>query len=283
MADNRMMVEKAFVHRTQFFNVESRVIDPAVGVGIVIPVVGQMKERIEEVAIDEGPLIEVDRFKQPAIQDRKVQETGQGLAVVLGSIVPQKVEQNAEGLPEVLMVGIGFAAIDESAEATDAVMITVEVASTQQVSLLGHQEEEEPINQAEELFIEVLGIWVPIRICVKKASSEDLQAFFHSIPQSIPCPVSLFDGLLVILFQPTGVGVGCTARQARAVQKAVKQRKVGKAAITFGLEDGAQVEFHVRLPTHVSGIAEKSERQPVGHNPPQVIGAIQEFLKQGVG
>ena len=94
IADNRMMVEEAFVHRTQFLNVQSRVIDPAIGAGVLIPVVGQIRERLQEVTIGEGPFIEVDRFKQSAIQDRKFEEAGQGLAVVLGRVIPQKVEQD---------------------------------------------------------------------------------------------------------------------------------------------------------------------------------------------
>ncbi len=79
------------------------------------------------------------------------------------------------------MFGIGFAAVNESAQTADAVVLSVEVGAAQKPALFGDEEEEEAVDQAEQGLIEGFGRRVPVGICPQKARAQDFEALLHAV------------------------------------------------------------------------------------------------------
>jgi hypothetical protein len=63
------------------------------------------------------------------------------------------------------------------------------------------------------------------------------------------------------------------------VQQTIEGREVEEALF---LEDAGEIELHVRLAAHQGGVAQQAQRQAVGDQSPDVLGAIQVFLHQRV-
>ncbi len=77
------------------------------------------------------------------------------------------------------------------------------------------------------------------------------QAFLDPVPQTVARPVALFHCLLVVLLEPTLVGVFDPLGETGAMQEPVKQQELVEA---LSLEDGLQVEAHVGLAAQVGGL-----------------------------
>jgi hypothetical protein len=106
------------------------------------------------------------------------------------------------------------------------------------------------------------------------------EGLLHSFPEMLPHPAPFLQTLLVILFQPTFVGVGGALGETGAMQKAVEQHEL---AVKVGLHQGPEVEFHIGGPSQAGGIPQQPQLVAVGHQTPEGVGAVQVFLDQGVG
>ncbi|MHA2615509.1 MAG: hypothetical protein V2G37_01340, partial [bacterium JZ-2024 1] len=67
------------------------------------------------------------------------------------------------------------------------------------------------------------------------------------------------------------------------MQKPVEQDEVVEVGVALGFEDGLQVELHVGLAAQEGGLAQKPQEAAVGDDAPEMLGAVQELLHQGVG
>ena len=113
----------------------------------------------------------------------------------------------------------------------------------------------------------------------EKAVAQEFEAFLDAVAQMFAHAPALLDGLRVVFFQQTFVGVRHAAWQAAAMEQAVERGEVVEALF---LEDGLEIELDVSLPADEGGVAEQPEREAVGDDAPDVLGAVEVFLNEGV-
>jgi hypothetical protein len=94
--------------------------------------------------------IQGQRGEEFAVEGGHVQALGQ---LVVGEDPPQ----NAQGLPKIVVAIPGGAGTEQAPQAQDAIVVPVEWVRTDEAALLRHEEEEETVDDAQELAVEVLG------------------------------------------------------------------------------------------------------------------------------
>ena len=280
--DHRAMFEQAFVHRPQLFHVEGGVVDPAERAGFVVVEVDEVPERLEEVTVCDALPLEFDLAEEFAIQHGEAEETGHGLALHLRLGVAQDVEEDSKAAPEIVVVRPALSAVHQPAQAGDAVVLAVQLVSHEEPALLGHEEEEEAVHEAEEVVVQPLGR--RLLLCLpapQEAGTEEREAPLHAVAQAVPCPVPLFDCLLVVPLEPAFVRVGYAAGEPRPVEETPQEEEVAEALLAT--EDGIEVEGDVGLSVDGGAFAKEPELAAVGDDAPKVVGAVEELLHQGVG
>jgi hypothetical protein len=160
-------------------------------------------------------------------------------------------------------------------------VLPVKVVSPQQAPVLGHQQEQKPVNQPEKVPVKPFGVrpgtgGTP----AQKAVGQQFEALLDPVPEPIPRPVALGQGLLVVALQPAFVPVGHPGGQPAPVNQPVKEVKLPK---TLPLEDGLQVELYVGLTPEQGRFAQEAQHPAVGYQAPEAVGAVQRLLKEGVG
>jgi len=131
--------------------------------------------------------------------------------------------------------------------------LAVEVVAAEEATLLGDQEEEEPVDQAEEEFV-VAG-WghfaLPERLTqvavgpvAEEAVAKGEERLFDPLAQAFASATALLNRVLVIDLQHTLVGVLEALWETGAVEKSVEDNKVAEPLLS---EDLLQVEFEVGL------------------------------------
>ncbi len=136
-----LVIEKAFVDRTELFDVEGREVHAAYGGGLIVLVEYERLEGLQEMVIGNPVVVEVKPLEELAIQDGEAEVSGEGLPLILldGRIVRQKFPEHAEAEPEIIVVGVGGGEFDEAAEAADAVVAQVVGVGADEASVLGHE------------------------------------------------------------------------------------------------------------------------------------------------
>jgi len=89
----------------------------------------------------------------------------------------------------------------------------------------------------------------------------------------------LFDRNRMVLFEETISAVRRPSGKSRPVKKPVKYSEIQEPLF---LEYGFEVELDVSLAPDICRIAEKPEDFAIGDHPPDVFGAVEVFLEQGV-
>ncbi|MCL6649686.1 MAG: hypothetical protein K6U89_15295 [Chloroflexi bacterium] len=259
-----------------------------------------MPEGLEEVAVADGTGVEVQRLEEFAVERRRAQHRGEAF---VGECLPQ----HPEAAPDIVVLGIGTAAIEQPPQPHHAVVLPVERLGTDQASILGDQEEQEPVHQAQELPVEFLRgerrvasgercIFVAAHCSVltagysrsqiavlrmgEKAVGEALDAFLDPVPQPLAHPPALFHRVLVVLLEQGILRVLGRARQAASVQEPVEDGEVGEPLL---LEDLPEVELDIGLAAHVGAVAQEAEGKPIGDEAPELLAAVQVLLDQGMG
>src|SRR5271157_3442107 len=130
------------------------------------------------------------------------------------------------------MVGERGPMVEKAAKPCDPVMLPVEWISTEQTPILRNKQEEKPVNQDQELAVQVLG-GDPIRIgagwcdapaeivvagMAQKAVGEHGQALLDPVAQVLANPPPLLDRMRIVLLEQAVAGILDPARQPRAVQ-----------------------------------------------------------------
>lgn len=151
--NHRVVIEQAFVHRAEFLHVERGVVDAARRLRRAFAVIRQMPERFEQVAVGDGAGVEVARLEELAVERGCAQQPGE---LLVGEHFPE----DAQTAPEVVVFGVGAAAVDEASEARDAVVLAVERIGADEPAILRNEEEQKTIDQAQELAVELFwGEW----------------------------------------------------------------------------------------------------------------------------
>jgi hypothetical protein len=300
-----VVVQQALIHRAEFFDVEGGVVDPARRRGGGFVVIRQMPEGVEEIAVGDRAVVEDQRFEEFAVEGWGVEEGGE---VFVGEHFPE----DAEAAPQVVVVGVGGAAVEGSSQAGNAVVFAVEGVCADEVALLGDEEEEEPIHQAQQLVVEFLRTQprsptirhsrfalsplatrhspfairhhhpLPERLVRgvgEEAVGQALEALFDAVAEAIADATALLDGVLAVLFEEAVGGIGGGARQAAAVEQAVEDFELAEALL---VEDLREVELDIGLAADVGAVAQQAQGEAVGDDAPEVFAAVEEFLEEGV-
>jgi hypothetical protein len=245
--DDGVVVQQTLVDRAQLLHVQGRVVHPPQGVCLLVVVVDQVPEGLEEISVGDSPALQSEIFEEAAVQHGEAQEARQGLAVGLGHRrrVAQEVPEDPEPAPQVIVVRVSLPPVHEPLEAGDAVVFPIEVVSTEEASLLGHHQEQEPIHQPQKVSIELFRAHALGRgpMAQKSVGKED-QALFDPVPEAVPGAVALLHRLLVVTLEQARGCILDPLRKAGPVEEAVEQDEVNEALL---FENGLQVEGHVGL------------------------------------
>lgn len=279
--DVGMKFEQAFIDRAEFLDIERGIIDATGRCDRPFLVVGEIPEGLKQVVVAQSAIVERLRAEQFAVERGEFKDGGK-------FVVLEQTEQGAEAQPQVGVVGPCGLDVEHPAETGDAVVFAIDGVGADEAAILGNEQEQEAVNDAEELAVELrggelLGLEFLAEFFVvlvgEEAVAEEFEAFLDAIAQVFADAPALFDGLGVVFFQQAFVGVRHAAGQAGAVDQAVERGEVVKALL---LEDGLEVKFDVSLAADQRGIAEQAEREAVGNDAPDVVGTIEVFLDERV-
>ena len=158
-------------------------------------------------------------------------------------------------------------------------------------AVLGHEQEDQPIDDAQELAVEVgerhlagaqsLAQGGVLRVA-GEALAEDLQRLLDTAAQVAEGARALLLGQLGPLLQPAGLRpIAVAGREARGVGHEPEQDEIG---IDLAVEHGLEVELQEGLARERLVVAQNAQAQAVGDDGPEVAGAaVQELLHQAVG
>jgi hypothetical protein len=113
----------------------------------------------------------------------------------------------------------------------------------------------------------------------QEAIGQEFDALLDAVAEAVTDTSSLFQRPLVVLLQQALMGILDRARESGAVQQAVEEGKIVEALF---IQDLPQVELDIGLPADVGAVAEEAEGQAVGDQAPEVLGAVEELLDEGV-
>ena len=151
-----------------------------------------------------------------------------------------------------------------------AVVLPIERISTEQTPILRNEQKEEPVNEDQELAVQVLG-GDPIRVgagwcdapaelvvagMAQKAIGEHGQALLDAIAQVLANPPPLLDRMRIVLLEQAVAGILDPARQPRAMEQPVERGEVLEPLL---LEHARQVELDISLATNERAVAEESQ------------------------
>ncbi|MCS7176932.1 MAG: hypothetical protein NZ960_04840 [Candidatus Kapabacteria bacterium] len=256
-----MVVQQAFIDRAEFLDVQGSVVDAARGAGGPLLVVGQVPEGLQEVTVGDGVAVYVQLLEELAVQGGGAEQAG----VVLGA---EYAPEHLQAAPEVVVVGVGAAVLQQPAEAGDAVVLSVERLAADEAALFGDEQEEEAVDQAQQLLVELqrgeaVG-WRSVRAqptaelvvggMGQEAIRQALKAALDTIAQAFAHAPALLQRVLVVLLEEAFACVRRRVRQPRAVEQPVEEGELDEAAL---LEDLAEIELHVGLAADVGAVTQQ--------------------------
>ncbi|MCC6129686.1 MAG: hypothetical protein IT186_07130 [Acidobacteria bacterium] len=166
--------------------------------------------------------------------------------------------------------------------------VALEFGQQKQITILGHEEEEQSIHNAQELAVVLLAIELAvaegtaeamIRRMGEETLAESADRFLDATTKLVKGTDALFAGDLGPLLQPTGGGL--LALEARLMAEQPQHAEVGEG---IALHHGFDVELDVGLAGEALVVTQQPQAQAVGDDSPEVfLGAVEEFLNEGVG
>jgi len=282
---DRLLFEQTLVDAAELFGIEGAVVDVA-GRGVAVFAVSrEAPERVEEVPVGEERLVKTLGFLD--VEKVPVERgDSQHLAPVL---VGEEAECGPKASPQVGMAVSAGASLGQAAEARDAVVVLVNAVGREQAALLGDHQEQQPVNEAEQLFVELTRREFAARDtltdrCVlgvaQDGVGDEVHCLFDAVAQPLADAAPLLDAVLVPPLEPAGFGRSAGRGEAAAMQEAEEKGEIGKLA--FSGEDGFEIELQVRLAAEQLGIAEQPQPSAVGDSAPKVLGTVQVLLDERV-
>ncbi len=159
---------------------------------------------MQQVAIAQPTMIERQFGKEVAVEWRYPQ-------LLCQFFIAQHVPERTNTVPEVNIVGVGVTFAAQPYQARDAVMIAVEVGCAEQASLFGDEQKEDTVDQAQQIAVELKGVWRLIAGS-EKAIGEGNNCLLHPFAQAFTDAPTLFERGAVILFEQAAFGVGVALR-----------------------------------------------------------------------
>ena len=157
----------------------------------------------------------------------------------------------------------------------------------QQPSVLGHEQEQQPVDQPQQLPIIVLLVEAAgverlaqgdVAAMGQEAAAQTADRQLHAELQAVPQPHALALPLLGPALQPALSRSLCL--DAGLVAEQPEQHEVG---VQLAVHHRLQVELHVGLPGQGGVVAQQSQHPAIGDDPPEVVvGAIEQLLHQAV-
>jgi hypothetical protein len=145
-----VVVEQTFIDRAEFFDIQRGIVHTPGRRRWLFPVIRQMPEGFEEVAVADAALVEVERLEKRPVEGGHAQTRGK-------FFVRKHLPQHLEAAPDVLMVGVGAAPVEQPPQPRHAVMLPIKRAVANQPPVFGNQQEEQAIDQTQELPVKVVG------------------------------------------------------------------------------------------------------------------------------
>ena len=187
-------------------------------------------------------VVEQPGHEEVAVQDTQVEQGGQWLAVegLLRMIVGKHPPDHAQRLPEIVVLDLGGGPVEQATQPADAVVVAVERTRANQAAIFGDQEKEQPVDQHQQMAIEVAfgDRWGGVGICLhsfaelvvrrvaQEAVGQMLDALLDTVAQALAYPPALLDAVGVVPLDQALVGVAGVRRQSRAVEQAVESLEV---------------------------------------------------------
>ncbi|TFE69319.1 hypothetical protein A7Q09_05355 [Methylacidiphilum sp. Yel] len=199
-----------------------------------------------------------------------------------------------KALPEVPVSGVATAG-REAPQAFGRVIAEVAVAGLgwgpgvkEHLSILGHEEEDEPVHEAQELPVVILAVegagsevLAQDRVggVGEEARAESLEGPLHPAPEGLEGPHPLLPGDLAPALQDAGLG--WLALEARDVADEPKDSEVG---VDLAREHGLEVELDVGLASEGGVVPQQAQDAPVGDEAVEpLLGVVEELLEESVG
>lgn len=214
-------------------------------------------------------------------------ESGEALAGQGGHGHPQAPPQVAVGIPRA-PGGQGPQAVQGVVVEVGGPGLLAGGRDQEQVAVLGHEQEEQPVDQAQQLPVVVLAVQgaagqrLP-QLVVGPMGEEPLaqgdDGGLHPGAQAIQGPGALDPRLVVPALQPAGLGAG--GLHPALVADEPEQGKVG---VDLAGHDGLEVELQVGGAGQAGVVPQGPQARPVGADGPQVLfRAVEQLLDHGVG
>src|ERR1019366_707374 len=110
---------------------------------------------------------------------------------------------------------------------------------------------------------------------LQKRATEALERHFDAVAEPVADASALFDTLGVVFFEPTFVGIGRGARQARAMQQTIEEREL---TVDVRLHHAGQVELHETRLRDPCAMAQQAKPRTVSNDAPDRVRLIQVLL-----
>lgn len=117
-------------------------------------------------------------------------------------------------------------------------------------------------------------------IFLQKSIPQGQNNFLDGLAEAVADAAALFEGVLVVVLDPGGGGLGAGAGQAGGVEEAVKEGEIGKEVF---LHHAFEVELEEGEADEAGAVAEEPEDAPVGDEAVEVLGDVEVFLEEAVG
>jgi hypothetical protein len=91
-----MVVKETLVNRTKFLYIKRSVVNASRGTSRCFPVIDQIPEGGEEIAVGDQIVVQGDASKKLAVQHGKAQKGSQGLSSGLGCVVRKEFPEDAK-------------------------------------------------------------------------------------------------------------------------------------------------------------------------------------------
>ena len=292
LGDAGFEFEEALIDGPEFLDVEGTVVDPHELASDGIGEEGELAEGTEEGGVVQGAILQ--RAERAAIEEIAAERGDAEFEAATGFV--HEAEEGDEGEPGIAVAGIGevgffgeFSQAGERvAEVVDFPEALVGAGDMGEAAFLDDHEEEQAVDEAEEVGVEVRGelgtggevAEAVVGRVVEQAVGQIEDDAVDGGAEAIADAGAGVEGVLVVDFN-RGLCDGVLAdRQAGGVEQAVEEGEVGEE---FLGEYAFEVELDEGEFDESGGIPEQADEAAIGDDAVEVLGEVEVFLDQPVG
>lgn len=295
LGDAGFEFEEALIDGAEFLDIEGTVVHPHELFRHRIGEEGELAEGVEEGGVVERAVFQ--RAEGAGVEEIATERGDAEFHAAPGFV--HEAEEGDEGEPGIVVAGIGKVGFfREAAEASERVAEVIDFAQAlvgaggvDEAAFLDDHEEEQAVDEAEEVGVEVGGEAV-VRIVGgegaevvvggvgEEAVAEVEDDGVDGLAEAIADAGAGIEGVLVVDLDG-GLGDGILFhRQAGGVKQAVEEGEVGEKLLG---EDAFEVELDEGEFHQAGGIPEQADEAAVGDDAVEVLGEVEVFLDEAVG